>query len=666
MNKGNRRASAVLAAAALLSVAAWADPGPKTGVTGRDGKPFVPPAFEKTMQACLAKLDAAETLQCEVRITMREVGQARNRARVRRYRVSMAYPDRLAVVSLTPEDDRIRIVCDGTKTLYCVPPSRQYYLMPGPGLHTGLVHASHARDQALHAVLAPLLRTERVAERAPRGRVGSDRIVPMGEVEFGGVACEAFLTWATAELHYFEKGGNGLYRGYQGQRTAWLTAAEANGPQTQWPSIDIITACEVTNLIIDGEVPDSTFSLTPPAGFERLENLQPLLNSGASDARAGSPTPLAGDLPAQASPAEARIRAEALCADGYRDSPVVGQLFQRAADGADTPARMWLARSYARGYFGMPVDRNRATDLGRAAIADVTRQAETGNADAQFLLAGAYMDGLGVAPNPQEAFRLMQAAARQGHVIALYNSGILLREGLGVTRNLPDSTRWLEQAAAKGYGQALMALGQAYQWGAGVAPDRQKAVAYMARGWRTSGDVMLSLRQLAPGWVPHGFGSADLRQTPGVAVLGRTVAELQPALARAGVVPADARPAPEPEQFGTRFHAYRRQGLRFGSHFDRLSEVAFFAAGADGFSGYEGALPLGLKWTDTIESVRQRIRNPEYDGDMEDRDEHTVNAKVDDLDLRVRFSHDQPKRLRSVRVCLGWVSPSMLAPAAGK
>lgn len=70
-------------------------------------------------------------------------------------------------------------------------------------------------------------------------------------------------------------------------------------------------------------------------------------------------------------------------------------------------------------------------------------------------------------------------------------------------------------------------------------------------------------------------------------------------------------------------------------------------------------LPLGLKWTDTIEDVRRRISDPDYDGDVEGRDEHVVCGKVEDLQLAVRFSHETPKRMRSVHVYLGWVSPRL-------
>ena len=57
---------------------------------------------------------------------------------------------------------------------------------------------------------------------------------------------------------------------------------------------------------------------------------------------------------------------------------------------------------------------------------------------------------MGVAKDEARAFRLYQAAARQGHAYAQRNLGYMYRYGIGVEQSFPEALRWYRSAAHQG------------------------------------------------------------------------------------------------------------------------------------------------------------------------------------------------------------------------
>ena len=73
-------------------------------------------------------------------------------------------------------------------------------------------------------------------------------------------------------------------------------------------------------------------------------------------------------------------------------------------------------------------------------------QAEDGDADAQFKLAGLYKVGRGVEQNIEEAVAYYTKAAEQGHVDAMYKLAAMYASGDGVERNADTALKWHMQA----------------------------------------------------------------------------------------------------------------------------------------------------------------------------------------------------------------------------
>lgn len=83
------------------------------------------------------------------------------------------------------------------------------------------------------------------------------------------------------------------------------------------------------------------------------------------------------------------------------------------------------------------------------------KAAETGNAEAQFLLGVIYYEGENTTRNFEEAIRWYQAAAEQGHAEAQYNLGYCYADGQGVGQDMREAFRWFKKAADQSYEPAI-------------------------------------------------------------------------------------------------------------------------------------------------------------------------------------------------------------------
>ena len=92
------------------------------------------------------------------------------------------------------------------------------------------------------------------------------------------------------------------------------------------------------------------------------------------------------------------------------------------------------------------------------AISAMTLCAESGNAPSMILLAHAYENGLGVAPDEEHATLWFKRAAAQGYSVGQYHYGMALLEGAGVPRDEGQARFWLMQAAKGGDADAARVL----------------------------------------------------------------------------------------------------------------------------------------------------------------------------------------------------------------
>lgn len=107
---------------------------------------------------------------------------------------------------------------------------------------------------------------------------------------------------------------------------------------------------------------------------------------------------------------------------------------------------------------------------------------------AQLLRGVAYLKGEGVAPDPDQARRWLERAARAGQPVAQNLVGFLYQTGTGVRLDLANAVAWYEIAAGHGNVQAMTNLGKLYAGGWKDGIDYVKAAAWFARA-ASYGDV---------------------------------------------------------------------------------------------------------------------------------------------------------------------------------
>jgi TPR repeat protein len=137
------------------------------------------------------------------------------------------------------------------------------------------------------------------------------------------------------------------------------------------------------------------------------------------------------------------------------------------AQSGDVDAEMLLAVGYRAGIVLSKDKKEYVTWLQRAA--------EHGSPDAQFELSGMYHHGNEfLTADPKAMVTWLQRAAEQGHVVAQHNLGSYYLVGYHVPRDLQKGEMWLLKSAEAGFAHAQFLLGQFYLDGRGgqKQPDK--------------------------------------------------------------------------------------------------------------------------------------------------------------------------------------------------
>ncbi|HEY6248593.1 MAG TPA: tetratricopeptide repeat protein [Candidatus Angelobacter sp.] len=112
-------------------------------------------------------------------------------------------------------------------------------------------------------------------------------------------------------------------------------------------------------------------------------------------------------------------------------------------------------------------------------IADLTKKAEGGEAEAQFQLGRAYDEGDGTQQDPELAAKWYRKSAEQGNAFAQNNLGVLYSQGLGVPHDKQEAARWFTRAAQQCHPNAAYNIAIAYYNGDGVVTDPGLAFAWL-------------------------------------------------------------------------------------------------------------------------------------------------------------------------------------------
>jgi len=109
-------------------------------------------------------------------------------------------------------------------------------------------------------------------------------------------------------------------------------------------------------------------------------------------------------------------------------------------------------------------------------IAELRKQAESGDAKAQYQLGLAYQSGEGVKQDYAQAAGWFRKAAEGGNAPAMRQLGVMYGRGQEVPQSHSEEMRWYKLAAGKGNDVAMLYLGYMYRRGDGVPPDSTTAL----------------------------------------------------------------------------------------------------------------------------------------------------------------------------------------------
>jgi TPR repeat protein len=119
--------------------------------------------------------------------------------------------------------------------------------------------------------------------------------------------------------------------------------------------------------------------------------------------------------------------------------------------------------------------------VGLASGAEVTLldMAKRGNAEAQFALAQAYLEGREVPRDVDEAVKWLWSAVRLGHMEARYTLGTMYRNGNGVARDYQKAAKLLGEAAKERHAESQLAVGEMFIAGHGGPKNDKAAVTWL-------------------------------------------------------------------------------------------------------------------------------------------------------------------------------------------
>lgn len=109
-------------------------------------------------------------------------------------------------------------------------------------------------------------------------------------------------------------------------------------------------------------------------------------------------------------------------------------------------------------------------------LEEMLRTGETADASVQYSIGTAYLDGVDVEQDYEQAFYWISKAAQQGYRIAQYDLSVMYFKGEGVEQSYEKAFYWASKAAQQGDRNAQFNLAVMYAHGNGVEADLSTAL----------------------------------------------------------------------------------------------------------------------------------------------------------------------------------------------
>jgi len=189
---------------------------------------------------------------------------------------------------------------------------------------------------------------------------------------------------------------------------------------------------------------------------------------------------------------------------------------RRAAEMGLPEAQVEMAlRYWAGGLFDwpQPADYEQAERWAKRAIdGGIQRDAERGNARAQYALGELYTSGLSIGKDYVKGREWLERAAKSGNADAQRALGFIYLAGNGIPKDVPKARDYFEQAAAANLTNAQIFLGLIYGGGYdGAFEDKPRAAEYLKQAveqGNPAAEVELGERYEKGAGVPQSFTAA--------------------------------------------------------------------------------------------------------------------------------------------------------------
>jgi len=151
------------------------------------------------------------------------------------------------------------------------------------------------------------------------------------------------------------------------------------------------------------------------------------------------------------------------------------RFLQDTAEEGDPLAQMWIAIAKNHGLYTFKLDASSANETAGKVVATVRHLAEGGDPHAQYLLARAYADGLGIERDPEKSEALLGTSCDNGFLPSCYGvAANRIRTDLSPDE-LVNAIADLEQLCDSRIMDACVHLGWVYHSGSGVVKNRNRA-----------------------------------------------------------------------------------------------------------------------------------------------------------------------------------------------
>lgn len=148
----------------------------------------------------------------------------------------------------------------------------------------------------------------------------------------------------------------------------------------------------------------------------------------------------------------------------------------------DTEAQWQLYKMYANGW-GVSSSSKKASDYFDKAFGNYEKEAEAGDAEAQYMLSNLYHENFGNYPKEAKALEWAKKSAEQNFIPAVYWVGMFYYLGWGMGYDDPEANKWFTKAEQKNFPEAYFYLGQMYKYGYSVSKNKIKANEYFQKAY---------------------------------------------------------------------------------------------------------------------------------------------------------------------------------------